>query len=60
MVATKHMLIVLIICALLIISGMETTEAAPFGCFSKKRGDSGIGPLLAAGIVVSLLQHHNI
>lgn len=61
MVATKYLIFALIVCCLMICTKIETSEAAPFGGFGGGHhgGFGDIGHILAAGLVLSLLQHHH-
>lgn len=55
MVAIKQLLFVAFIVCLLMLSEMDVTNAMPM--FGKgHHGDSGLGHLLAAGLVISMLQ----
>lgn len=59
MVAAKYLIVALFACVLMVFTNFETTEAAPFGGFGGHHGGYGdIGHILAAGLVLSLLQNN--
>lgn len=59
MVATSQILLVLGFCLVMIFSMMESTDAAPFGGFGGgHHGHGDLGTILAAGLVLSLLQNN--
>lgn len=59
MVAIKQVIFAAFIVCLLMLSEMEVTNAMPGMMFGKgHHGDNGIGQLLAAGLVISMLQQH--
>ena len=59
MVAVKFLIVAFFACFLMVFNNIETSEAAPFGGMGGHHGGYGdIGHILAAGLVLSLLQHH--
>ena len=58
MVAVKQLLVAACMCIAFICFGMDSASAHPMGMFGGGHHGSDIAPLLAAGIIVSMLQHH--